>query len=60
MTFTKHEVVKKLLNERELNHKSISGKDWTMTLSKIDFELPVRNCTNSSQTATNKYLPVFL
>eukprot|EP00347_Sterkiella_histriomuscorum_P017341 403349755 len=61
VTFTKHEVVRKLLQEKKLLYKSnSSGEQWEFGTSKIDFELPVRNCTSSSQTATNKYLPIFL
>jgi hypothetical protein len=61
LTFTKHADIKKLLSLKTLTYKSISsGKDWVFNTSKIDFELPVRNCINSSQTSTNKYLPIFL
>lgn len=50
-----------LISKGEWIYKSVSKGDWAFSAEKVSFELPVRNCCNSSeQSDANKYFPIYL
>lgn len=61
VTFTDISKAAALIAKGEWLYKSVSKGDWSFSAEKVSFEIPVRNCCNSSeQSDANKYFPIYL
>jgi len=59
VTFQQALNVQLALASTPISYVKSTGGTWSLTFSRVDFYLPIRNCAMADDPSPNKYLPIW-